>query len=58
MREWRAENRLFDDIQSYHPTRREFGLTEVAFKEGYPAVARIESANTTTAMVFSYVPGA
>ena len=51
MRERRAKNRLFNDIQSYHPARREFGLTKVAFKEGYPAVARIESANTTTAMV-------
>jgi hypothetical protein len=58
VRERRAENRLFNDIQSHHPARREFGLTKVAFKEGYPAVARIELANTTTAMVFSCVPGA
>ena len=58
MRERRAENRLFNDIQSYHPTWREFGLTKVTLKEGYPAVARIELANTTTAKVFSCVPGA
>ena len=34
MREGWSEDRLFDEIQSYHSTRSEFRLTEIAFEEG------------------------
>jgi hypothetical protein len=42
MRERWTEDRLIDDIQSYHSARSELRLTEIAFEEGYAMVSRIE----------------
>ena len=43
MGEWRSKDRILDNVQGYHSTRGEFGLADVAFKEGHPFVSRIES---------------
>ena len=38
MRERWTEDRLLDDIQSYHSTRSEFRLTEIAFGRDPPSL--------------------